>query len=132
MKSPAVLDRAYRDLLSDIKEKAQLSNATIQSVNAGTLLKAVSDTESSYGTGGGSHAPTTRFLGSGFAGIATPLDQLIRELKEALAVAQRNEVIKQPNTDEAPPAYRSAVSDYFETMSKKYRPDSGDTDTNKP
>jgi hypothetical protein len=62
----------------------------------------------------------------------SPLDQLISELKKALVLAQRNVVVKQPNLDDAPAAYRSAVSDYFETMSKNYHPDSGDHPANKP
>jgi hypothetical protein len=60
-----------------------------------------------------------------------PLDQLIIELKQALALAQRNEVVKQPDLDEAPPAYRSAVSDYFEAMSKTYHPEGSEPDTKK-
>jgi hypothetical protein len=69
---------------------------------------------------------------AGYKVIAQPLDQLIVDLQQAITHAQREEVVKQPDLDDAPPAYRSAVSDYFETMSKNYHPDSADADAKKP
>ncbi len=68
----------------------------------------------------------------GYEIVAKPLEQMIRDVQVALEAAQRSELVKQPNLDDAPPAYRSAVSDYFETMSKNYHPDSGSTENKQP
>ena len=64
--------------------------------------------------------------------IAPPLEKLIRDLTTMIAQAQRADLIRQPDLDEAPPSYRPAVSDYFENMSKDYHPESTDGDTKKP
>jgi hypothetical protein len=126
--SPEVLGQAYREVMAELRDEAQLTNVALPNANANRLLQAV--------TGGGkdsaNYTPSSAILTGGYQGIATPLDQLIIELKQALALEQRNEVVKQPNLDEAPPAYRSAVSDYFEKMSKNYHPDSGDPGAKKP
>jgi hypothetical protein len=116
--SPAVLNQGYHDVMAELRDEAQLTHAMIPNANATPLLQAVM-----IGGQGDAHHPNA-LLAGGFQGIATPLDQLISELKEALALAQRNEVVKQPDLDDAPPTYRSAVSDYFEAMSKKFHPDS--------
>jgi hypothetical protein len=59
----------------------------------------------------------------GYRMLAAPLDQLIADLTALQARAARQDVIKQPDLDEAPAAYRPAVSDYFEKMSRDYHPD---------
>jgi hypothetical protein len=126
---PAVLDQAYRDVLANLRDDAQMTNVTVPDVNATDLLLAVT-------SAGGVRVRTvvSRIQGpaSGFEGIVTPLDRVIFKLKQALALAQRNEVVKQPDPDDAPPAYRSAVSEYFEKMSKDYHPDNGDGATPQP
>ncbi len=127
--SPAVAAQAYRDILANLKDEAQLTNATVPGVNASHLLQVVNQ----GGPGDSSpHQNGPVIMTGGYEGIVSPLDQLISELKKALVLAQRNVVVKQPNLDDAPAAYRSAVSDYFETMSKNYHPDSGDHPANKP
>jgi hypothetical protein len=129
--SPAVREQGYREVLAQLSDEAQLTHVVIPKANADALLQAV--TEAGVG-GGGPHEPERNpaNLRGGFEGIISPLDQLIIELKAALAVTQRDEVVKQPDLDEAPPAYRSAVSDYFEAMSKDYHPDNADPKPPKP
>ncbi len=129
--SPAVLAQAYREVLADLKNEAEMANVAVPQAHSGELMQAVTN------AGHGANDPPPHLtipviVNGGFPGIVGPLDQLIIEMKQAMAQAQRNEVVKQPNLDEAPPSYRSAVSDYFEGMSKDYHPDSGDQDTKKP
>jgi hypothetical protein len=127
--NPAVLKQAYRDVLANLRDEAQMTNVTVPDVNASDLLRAVTGGK---GSGGGIPMNTIPAPAHGFEDIVTPLDRVIFELKQALALAQRNEVVKQPDLDDAPPAYRPAVSEYFEKMSKDYHPDSGDGATHKP
>lgn len=127
--SPANLAQAYQDVMAQLKDQAQQTNAMVPGVDSKDLLHAMID---------GNHGDNSRhqniraILAGGYPGIVGPLDQLIIELKQALAQTQRSDTVKQPNLDEAPPAYRSAVSDYFETMSKNYHPDGGKHDPNNP
>jgi len=127
--SPANLAQAYQDVMAQLKDQAQQTNAMVPGVDSKDLLHAMID---------GNHGDNSRhqniraILAGGYPGIVGPLDQLIIELKQALAQTQRSDTVKQPNLDEAPPAYRSAVSDYFESMSKNYHPDGGKHDPNNP
>ncbi len=107
-----------------------MTNIAVPNAHTSALMQAV--TYGGVGDNGQVHLTVPVIMVGGYPGIVGPLDQLIIELKQALALAQRNEVVKQPNLDEAPPAYRSAVSDYFEAMSKDYHPDSGEPDAKKP
>ena len=128
--SPAVLAQAYREVLADLKAEAEMTNIAVPNAHTSALMQAV--TYGGPGDNGQRHWGSPVIMVGGYPGIVGPLDQLIIELKQALALSQRDEVVKQPNLDEAPPAYRSAVSDYFETMSKDYHPDGADPDTKKP
>jgi len=121
-------DQAYREVLADIKDQAEQAKAAVPTTDNSTLLQSVDHAQETARLRPNSASNVT----AGYAIVAKPLDQLIVDLQKALTLASRAEVVKQPNLDEAPPAYRSAVSDYFEAMSKNYHPDSGDADTKKP
>ncbi len=120
--------QAYREIIVDLKDEAQRADVTVGDDKTAAFLKSV-----------------TRVLGDtsyrkvdevnvvhGYQALAEPLDKLILDLEQAAAHAQREDVVKQPNLDDAPAAYRSAVSDYFETMSRDYHPDAPDQDAKKP
>ncbi len=113
-----------------MKAEAEMTDVAVPNAQAGPLLRAVA--QGGPGDNSRRHLNGQVLMAGGYPGIVGPLDELITELKQALALAQRNEVVKQPNLDEAPPAYRSAVSDYFEAMSKDYHPDGGAPDVKKP
>ncbi len=127
-KAPSGYSEAYHEVIADLKDEAQLANATVQNANTTALMNAVIryDQDTRY------RDVTSVNVVHGYQAIAGPLDQLLFELKADVAHAQRDEVVKQPDLDDAPPAYRSAVSDYFESMSKDYHPDSDTPNTNKP
>jgi hypothetical protein len=117
-------------VLADLKTEAEVSKVAVPQAHTSDLMQALAGP--GHNNDRPSHLTTPFLLSGGFPGIVGPLDQLISELKQALAGAQRTQVVKQPNLDEAPAAYRSAVSDYFEAMSKDYHPDGGDSGTKQP
>jgi multisubunit Na+/H+ antiporter MnhB subunit len=120
--------QAYREVIDNLKDEAQRVDATIPDNNTGALMQAVihADQDTSY------RPASAVNIVHGYEAIAAPLDKLILDLEQAAAHAQRQEVVKQPNLDDAPPPYRQAVSDYFETMSRDYHPDGSDQDAKKP
>ncbi len=120
--------RAYREVLADLKDEAQRADATVADSTTAALLKSVvrADQDMSY------RNVTPVNVVQGYQAIAAPLDTLILDLEKAAAHAQRDEAVKQPNLDDAPANYRSAVSDYFESMSRDYHPDNADQDAKKP
>lgn len=120
--------QAYRDVLADIQDQIEQVRAAVPSANITAVMQSVEHARQDVRARPNNMSNAT----AGYEIIAKPLDQLIVDLQQAMAHAQRDEVIKQPDLDEAPAAYRSAVSDYFETMSKDYHPDSADADTKKP
>jgi hypothetical protein len=115
-------------VLADIKDQAEQAKAAVPSTDNSTLLQTVERAQETTRT----HPNSASNVTTGYDFIAKPLDQLIVDLQKTMTLALRAEVVKQPNLDEASPAYRSAVSDYFEAMSKNYHPDSGDADPKKP
>jgi len=121
--------KAFKETLSDLKNEVQRVITVVPHTDTADIMKTL-DAVQSQNT---QYRETTMVnAASAYQMIAPPLDQLITELKEIGNNAQRNTLIKQPNLDEAPPAYRSAVSDYFETMSRDYKPAGDDPAPNPP
>jgi hypothetical protein len=111
-----------------LQDQAQLAKAAVPNLNAQPLVQSVNQaTQEAH-----DNAHGKANIVHGYQAIAAPLDQLISDLEEAAAHAQRQEIVRQPDLDDTPPAYRSAVSDYFETMSKDYHPDGADAASKKP
>jgi hypothetical protein len=110
--------RDYRETVADLVDEIQRVSAVVPAADTAELEQALT----AIGRGA-PHGPTWRGYGSAYQQVSAPLDKAIRELEEALEQARRQEVIRQPNLDEAPSAYRPSVSDYFESMSRGYRPD---------
>jgi len=125
---PAAVVQGYRELIANLKDEAQMTKTLVPNSSAAVLMHTVLhlDEDTSYRQANPMNVVT------GYQAIAAPLDQLLFELQQAMAHAQHDEIVKQPDLDDAPPAYRSAVSDYFETMSKDYHPDSSDPNAKKP
>ena len=67
-----------------------------------------------------------------YQAIEPPLRELISLLQVLQRHSRREEAIRQPELDESPPAYRSAVSDYFESLSRDYHPDAASPATSQP
>ena len=110
--------QAFRDVMANLKDLAQQADAAHPSQETKDFLQTVSQqSETLYQAGGVANVV------HGYDAIAPPLNQLILDLKEAEAHAERDAVIRQPDLNEAPAAFRPAVSDYFESMSKDYHPD---------
>ena len=126
--APPLVAQAYREVIADLKDEAQRTAAALPASNAGALLGLLDRAEQDTRY----RQTTATNIVNGYQTIAAPLDKLISDLAEAAAHAQRDEIVKEPDLDTAPPAYRSAVSDYFESMSRDYHPDSGDQDARKP
>jgi hypothetical protein len=104
-----------------VKDEAQQAAQLVPAADVQTLL-------------GSAYGPT-HFRGNmvqGYQVLAPPLDKLILDLKVLMVQAQREDIVKQPDLDDAPPSYRPAVSDYFESMSRDYHPDDGGDTTNQP
>ena len=115
-------------MLEDLKNQTQKTANVLPNSNAKEILEKLNDQEkdTSYRA-----APAINAVHA-YQAIAAPLDKLIIDLKSLGAQAPREDVVKQPDLDEAPPSYRSAVSDYFESMSRDYHPDKSAPDTKKP
>jgi hypothetical protein len=55
-----------------------------------------------------------------YLAIDPPLGEVIRLLREELNRAKRDHQLSEQSADTAPAAYRSAVADYFERLSRDY------------
>ena len=119
--TPAVSDgtqHAYREALEDLQNQAQQSQQLLQEYQDGGIGKLIQrfNTDTRYRTLTGTDI--VHF----YTDLQKPLDALIAQLAAEADHAQRTEMVKAPNLDDTPAAYRSAVSDYFEAMSRDYHP----------
>jgi hypothetical protein len=109
---------AYRDALDSLKNQAQQTADVAPHSSVDALQKAIIryDQDTSY-------RPVTpvdivRF----YTDIQKPLEKLILDLQQLQTHSQRTEIVKTPDLNDTPPAYRHAVSDYFESISRDYHP----------
>lgn len=110
--------RAYREALEDLKNQTQQGNQLLRAYQDGTIEKLILryDHDTSY------RPLTGTDIVHFYADLQKPLDALIDQLQAQVEHTQRTEIVKAPNLDDTPAAYRAAVSDYFEAMSRDYQP----------
>lgn len=121
------VEQAYAETMADISDEVQIV-AAIDPTTAGSgPLGAVVS-----GMNATSRGASRRDIVRAYRAVALPMDKLIAEVRMRLTQAERQEVIRQPDMDEAPAAYRPSVSDYFEAMSRDYRPDGAGGEPAKP
>ena len=119
--------KAYRELLADVKAALQQSSILAPQVQTGNVERQLNDAMAN-----GFRQVTPQNMVHAYQAIAPPLDKLIADLRSLASTTEREDVVTQPNLDEAPVPYRAAVSDYFESMSRDYHPDDADADAKKP
>ena len=111
---------AYHEALQDLKNQAQQTAELTHNVDANQLLDAIARHEHDQAN---YYRPATPFnVTKLFADVQQPLDKTILDLEALEQHAQRDEIVKTPDLDDTPPSYRSAVSDYFEEVSRDYHP----------
>ena len=110
--------RAYREALQDLQNQTQQSQQLLRVYEDGGIGKLIQrfNTDSRY------RPITDTDVVHFYTDLQKPLDALIAQLEAQAEHAQRTETVKAPNLDDTPVAYRSAVSDYFEAMSRDYHP----------
>ncbi|MCE0521991.1 MAG: hypothetical protein LV480_03675 [Methylacidiphilales bacterium] len=119
--------KAYREVVADLKNELQQATVMASDVDTSKVRDQLNTLEDTH------FRPTdVANVVKAYEAIAPPLDKLISELQVRLARAERDDIVKQPDLDEAPLVYRSAVSDYFESMSRDYHPDGAAKDPKKP
>jgi hypothetical protein len=116
---------AYREALDNLKNQAQQTADIAPRTSVDALEKTIIryDKDTNY-------RPVTpvdivRF----YTDIQKPLEKLILDLEKLQAHSQRTEIVKTPDLNDTPPAYRSAVSDYFESLSRDYHPPAPEDDS---
>ena len=109
---------AYREAIENLKNQTQQTANLAPKTSTDDLEKTIIryDKDTSY-------RPVTpvdivRF----YTDIQKPLEKLIVDLEKLQAHSQRTEIVKTPDLNDTPPAYRPAVSDYFESLSRDYHP----------
>ncbi len=120
-------DKAYKEVLANMKDQVQQATAILPASDAAEIQKKIVNAADTH-----YRESSSVNIVLAYQAIAAPLDKLITSLRELAVRAQREDVLKQPDLDEAPAAYRPAVSDYFESMSRDYHPDKADEDPQKP
>jgi hypothetical protein len=113
------IGQAYRDVIADLRDETERIGSALPTATPPALTPALDQADQSSRD----HPVTGADIAHTDQVLSDPLDKLISNLVEEAALLQREEIVKQPDLDEAPAAYRSAVSDYFETMSRDYHPD---------
>jgi len=116
--APENMLRAYREAIEDLKNQTQQSQQLLQVYQDGGIGKLIQrfNTDTRY------RQITDTDVVHFFTDLQKPLDALIAALQEKADHAQRTETVAAPNLDDTPAAYRAAVSDYFEQMSRDYHP----------
>jgi hypothetical protein len=112
--------KAFHEILSNVQDEAQQASSALPANGTEDVQKQLDRFASND-----AKVNQTDVV-KAYQAIAPPLDKLIQDLTVLAAQAQRQDLIKQPDLDDAPPSYRPAVSNYFENMSKDYHPDNAD------
>jgi len=120
---------AYREMMADVKAETQQA-ATMLPPNATSDMQQSLNNLNGVGNGTPYQQTSETNVVKAYQALAAPMDKLITELVAKQADVLRQDLVKQPDLDEAPALYRPAVSNYFETMSKDYHPDTADTPPN--
>jgi uncharacterized coiled-coil protein SlyX len=120
-------DKAYHEVMADVNDETQQAAAAIHGLDTtGVTAKVANLEDNHYRKTNGANVVRA------YQALAPPLEKLISDLNTRLAQAQRENIVKPPDLDEAPAAYRAAVSDYFETLSRDYHPADAGQATPKP
>ena len=112
------VQKAYASTLQNLQDQVQQAQHLSQDGSASALGRMVIryDTDRQYREV--SPANVVRYC----LDLQKPLEKLIFDLQVLQEHAQRSEIVKTPDLDDTPLEYRSAVSDYFEEMSRDYHP----------
>jgi len=121
--APEPQTKAFHEAVADARDEAQQAASMLNTPEAQGIQKRFADLNAKV---------DEHNVVKAYQAIAPPLDKLIQDLTDLANLTQRQDLIKQPDLDDAPPAYRPAVSNYFENMSKDYHPDNADKDAKKP
>jgi len=113
---------AYHDVMAELRDQVQRATVVVPTAHTEPLAHQL-DTVTNPDPNFRKTSPIDVI--AAYQAIAPPLDQLIAEVEKLVHHAQREDIVRQPNLDEAPPSYRPAVSEYFEEMSRDYKPDEG-------
>jgi hypothetical protein len=121
--SPATLE-AYREAIENLKSQAQQTANLAPSSSLNELQKTIIRYDKDTSFRPVSPVDIVRF----YTDIEKPLERLILDLQKLQVHAQRTEIVKTPDLNETPAAYRPAVSDYFEALSRDYHPPAPEDD----
>jgi len=120
-------NKAFRETLANVQDQVQQVSTLVPPAEAQDIQAKLNELQNHNGQ----KVPPANMVHA-YRIIAPPLEKLIRDLTLMVGQAQREDLLRQPDLDEAPPSYRPAVSDYFENMSKDYHPESTGEDARKP
>jgi hypothetical protein len=113
----AEVKSATEELTQDLSNEVQQASVVLPSSGAATIWRRIQESGN---------------VVQAYQSIAPPLAQLTTDLEALETHLQRQELVTTPDLDQAPPSYRPAVSDYFESMSRDYHPSAEDGDAKKP
>jgi hypothetical protein len=121
------VEQAYAETMADIADEVQIVATIYPDSEGGGPLGAVVG-----GMNANSRGAARLDIVRSYRAVALPMDKVIAEVRMRLAQVERQEVIRQPDMDDAPAAYRPSVSDYFEAMSRDYQPEGAGGEPAKP
>jgi hypothetical protein len=111
---PAARDQFARDLMEEIREGMQQAQNVLKNKTALESVRDLINQKSEIKQVGGGNVAGL------YLAIDPPLGEVIRLLREELNRAKRDHQLSEQSADTAPAAYRSAVADYFERLSRDY------------
>jgi hypothetical protein len=106
-------DQYAREVMQDVGEETAEARAMLPQATETQELDAV--------VNGGSGDGTAGQVVVMFGKIQAPLDAVIGLLQAELQRSERQYRLNDQSADKAPPAYREAVADYFERLSRDYK-----------
>ena len=106
----------YHEALQDLKNQTQQTARLVPNADATAVEQVIIryDKDTSYRDVKG--VDVVRF----HTDLQQPLEKLITDVEALQQHAQRGGIVTTPDLDETPPAYRPAVSRYFEDVSRDY------------
>ena len=110
----AARDQFARDLMEEIREGMQQAQSVLKNSTALQSVRDLSEQKSEIKQVGGGNVAGL------YLAIDPPLGEVIRLLREELNRAQRDHQLSEQSAETTPAAYRSAVADYFERLSRDY------------
>jgi hypothetical protein len=114
--SDAALSQAYHEAFQDLKNQTQQLAKVVPGADAAAVQDVIAryDKDTSY------RAVTPKDVVKFHADLQQPLERAIVDVQGLQQHAQRGEVVNAPDLDETPAAYRPAVSQYFQDVSRDY------------